>query len=434
MLDKDEGLKQKNEARDLHWLKLDNAGKIFPAENTETWSHVIRETAVLDKNINPKLLAQALEDVMPRFPCYAMKMKKGFFWNYLEENDKKCPKVRPDIKNPCRRISWYDNDGFMFRVFYSRNRISVEFFHAITDGYGMTCFLMTLVARYLTLRGNEIPAGGFVLDINEKPTDEELEDAFEKVDVKKGKILKNKGGVYHFIGTKLKKHRVHITTGYMSVKQIKEISKKYDSTITEFLAAVLLYAIYKQQEEEKGEMRKPLAVQIPMNGRFKMPSKTLRNFSLSTTAAIDPSDREYTFEEVLESVRHDLRSMATKENFGAMVHKNTSLEKNPFIRYIPRILKSALVGFGYNIIAEHDTSILITNVGKITVPDEMYRYVKKVAFIPAPGHVCGARSAAASFGAVLAISFMNIYKEKDVEYKVFNDLKVNLNTKVILNF
>ena len=423
--------KERKPAEKPSWLKLDNAGKIFPAENTPTWSHVIRETAVLNKAVDPKVLTQALEDVMPRFPCYAMRMRNGFFWNYLEANDKKCPKVRPDIKNACRRISWYDNDGFMFRVFYSRNRISVEFFHAITDGYGMTCFLMTLVARYLTLKGNEIPASGFVLDINEQPSEEELEDAFSKYNKQKGKPKKNKGGVYHFVGTKLRKHRVHITTGYMSVKQIKELAKKQDATITEFMATVLLYAMYKQQEEEYGMSKKPLAVQIPMNGRFKLPSHTLRNFSLSTTAYIDPRKKDFTFDEVLEEVKSQLRTMATKENFSAMVRKNTALERNPFIRLIPRAIKSRMVSFGYNIIAEHDTSILITNVGKITVPDEMLEHVQKVAFMPAPGHICGARTAAASFGDVFALSFMDIYKEKNVERKVFRDL-MNLGLDVEL--
>ena len=425
--------------RDLFWMTLDNAGKIFPAENTETWSHMIRETVVLKADVLPDVLTQALSDIMPRFPMFAVRMREGFFWNYLQENEKRHPMVRPDVNNPCVRIKWQENDGFLFRVFYHKNRISVEFFHAITDGYGMTCFIMTLVHRYLTLMGEKIPVGGFVLDINEPPSEDELSDAFFKFNDYKGKEIKSRTGVYHFVGTKLPPHRIKVTTGYLSVKQIKKFAIKHGVTITEFLSAVSLYALYKQQEGEVGtnnwRKMKPVGIQIPMNGRFKLPTKTLRNFSLSTYACIVPRKQGYTFEQVLEVVSKDLRRSATRDNFKAMIRSNIALERNPVIRVIPLPLKNLVIGTIYNITADNDTSVLITNLGKIDIPGEMLQHIDRAMLFPAPGRVCGARGGVATIGDVLALSFMNIYKETDIERRIFGEFRrMGLDVSVESNY
>ncbi len=424
---------------DLFWMTLDNAGKIFPAENTETWSHMIRETVVLKTDVDPDMLTQALADIMPRFPMFAVCMRDGFFWNYLQENDKMHPKVRPDINNPCVRIKWHENDGFLFRVFYHKNRISVEFFHAITDGYGMTCFIMTLVHRYLTLMGENIPVGGFVLDINDSPSDDELSDAFFKFADYRGKEIKGRSGVYHFVGTKLPPHRVNVTTGILSVKQLKKIALRHGVTVTEFLSAVALYAVYKAQEEEIGKKNlrkmKPLGIQIPMNGRFKLPTKTLRNFSLSTYASLAPRRNPYTFDEVLQIVRKDLRRSATVDNFKAITRSNINLERNPVVRVIPLPLKNFVIGTIYNLTAENDTSVLITNLGKVDLPREMLAHVEYAMLFPSPGRVCGARGGVASVGDVLAISFMNIYKETDIERRIFGELRrMGLDVSVEANY
>ena len=40
----------------------------------------------------------------------------------------------------------------MFRIRYYDKRIAIEYFHALTDGYGGMTFLLTLTAEYLRLK------------------------------------------------------------------------------------------------------------------------------------------------------------------------------------------------------------------------------------------------------------------------------------------
>ena len=183
------------------WLKLDNAAKIFPGQNSNTWSSSFRIGYELKEKVDPELLQRALIDIMPRFSCYDVCIRHGFFWFYLDKNNN-TPVVRPDIKNPLYRVKFNENRRFLFKVFYHANRVSVDMYHALSDGHGGAVFLSTLVAQYLRLNGKEIPAGGFVLDLNDKNSEGELEDSFVKNATSKAKYKRADKFCYHAKGTR----------------------------------------------------------------------------------------------------------------------------------------------------------------------------------------------------------------------------------------
>ena len=90
----------KKAATQRHWFKLDNAAKIFPGQNTKTWSNIFRISTVLKYKIEPALLERALENVLPRFPCYDVRMRRGFFWYILKKMSIKFRRFSPTSKTP----------------------------------------------------------------------------------------------------------------------------------------------------------------------------------------------------------------------------------------------------------------------------------------------------------------------------------------------
>ena len=68
------------------------------------------------------------------------------------------------------------------RVVYYQNRVSVEFFHILTDGTGANIFLRTLLREYLRLLGHQIPATEGVFDASESPEPKEWRDDFTIAD------------------------------------------------------------------------------------------------------------------------------------------------------------------------------------------------------------------------------------------------------------
>ena len=133
------------------WHRLDNTGKIFPMIANENLSNVFRISVTLKEEIDPGLLGQALEEVLPWFAGFKVKLKRGFFWYYFEEN-KRQPFVEQEGSWPCRYIDPKSNQLYLFRVSYYGTRINLEVFHAVTDGMGAVNFLKELTAGYLELK------------------------------------------------------------------------------------------------------------------------------------------------------------------------------------------------------------------------------------------------------------------------------------------
>lgn len=402
------------------WYKLDNAAKVFPGQNSTSWSNIYRISVRIDRKVDSVLLEKALEMTIVRFPVFDVAMKSGFFWHYLEKNPNTAPPVMPDISNPCHRMLWNENKRFLFRVYYYENRISCEFHHSLTDAYGASRFLMTLTATYLNLDGESIPAGESVLDIASPPSAGEEEDAFLRYASSKVKARRSRGNVYHFKGTLLPRHNVCVTTGYMPVAKVKEQAKAFGATITEYLSAVLLWSMYSIMRRQG--VTKPVSVQIPVNLRNTFSTETLRNFSLCYCAAIDPRRGEYEFEEVVSAVSGYLRYINNPKELNAMMTGNISLEKNPVMRAMPLFIKDFGIGLAFRITGEKTVSALFSNVGIIRVPEEMKPHIQSLMLMTGPGVLNGSRCAAITFGDTLAVSVANIFEEPDIQREFFTNL------------
>ena len=417
------------------WYKLDNAAKIFPGQNRSNWSNIFRFGVELNEKIDSGILEEAVRITLKRFPCFDVRIRRGLFWYYLEKNPNPAPPVNPDVNNPCRRVKWSENGRFLFRVYFYENRISVEFYHALTDAYGAAHFAMTLVAVYLRLTGKQIPDGGMVLDINEKASAEELEDAFPRFVDKRypAKAERQKKFVYHYRGTRLPDHHVNVTTGYIPVDKIKEKAKEYGVTVTEFLAAVMLFSMYRIALRE-GKTDREVSVQVPVNLRNTFNTKTLRNFSLCYSVRINPQKGEYTFAEVLHAVSHYLKYINTEKELRAMINGNLGLENNLLARLMPLWLKNLGINIAFHITGEQSVSGMVSNVGILKCPEEMLPYVSRVMLMAGPGVINGSRCACVTWGNTLAVTLTNIYEQTDIQREFFTSLvKMKIPVKIESN-
>ena len=140
----------------IKWDKLDNTAHVFPVIAGETMSNVYRISVVLNEDVKEQYLQQALNDVLPRFSGFNLRLRRGVFWYYFEENNKPAPRVREEADYPCQFILQQKNNSYLFRVTYFKKRINLEVFHVLTDGMGGIIFLRELTYRYLALVHPEI--------------------------------------------------------------------------------------------------------------------------------------------------------------------------------------------------------------------------------------------------------------------------------------
>lgn len=416
-----------------NWFKLDNAAKIFPGQNSRSWSNVFRLSVELKEEVDPEILKKALSNTLKRFPALNVKIKSGFFWYYLETNQNQAP-VNPDIKNYCYRINFKENNGFLFRVYYYCNRISVDVYHAITDGYGCTVFISTLTSEYIRLKhGVECGKSKFVLSLSDKPSSDETQDAYLRFANSKAKYNRRDKVVYHAKGTKMPAHLCNYTVGIMSFKQLHAVTKSYGVTVTEFFASLLIYIHYKKQLKENKKQRE-VSAQIPVNLRKFFPTNTLRNFVLCLRVKIDPNKGEYTFEEILKLVSLQLRLVDTEKEVNSMMTQNLKIERNAAAKIMPLFIKNLSVRLTFLITGEQTTSTLISNIGSVTLPKELEPYVDKYCFFTGPGILNGARCAVISYGDNLTFTFSNCYEESEIEREFFTALvKMGIHVKIESN-
>ena len=130
------------------WFALDDAAKIYPFSLGHGSMSLFRLSAYMKKPIVPELLQIALTFTIKRFPLFATTIKKGLFWHYLDSIKRRFT-VEKESTAPVRPMPVSSSYSTTFRVLYYENRISIEFFHVLTDGIGGMEFLKCLIGEYL---------------------------------------------------------------------------------------------------------------------------------------------------------------------------------------------------------------------------------------------------------------------------------------------
>lgn len=403
------------------WFKLDNAAKIYPAIRSAKRSNVFRVSVVLKEIVDPNILEQALKTILLRFPSFTVRMRRGLFWYYMEHNCRS-PLVLEDTGSPCRTMNWKDNNRFLFKVLYYNRRISIEFFHSLTDGTGAMEFLKALCAQYLSIKGYDIEKSDSILDIDSLPLLEEVQDSFLQYAIKGNPTFSRESKAYHPVGTLDPSGMIHVTTGILDVDALLAISHSMNVSITEYLTAVLMYVIYLHQQEHSYRHIKPVKVSVPVNLRKHFESRTLRNFSLYVNPGIDSSLGKYTFEEIVLQVHHFMRYSVNSKLLRAQMSANVSAERNLAMRIMPLFMKNLSLSIAFNLLGDSRVSSTLTNVGKIVVPESMAKRIERFEAMLSSTFIKPVNCAVVSHLNTLVINFTRIITESDIEREFFRFL------------
>jgi len=407
-------LKEDDHTNDF-WLRLDNAAKIYPAVKDKELTSVFRVGVELKERIKARQFLEAVHTIEERFPYYKVKLKAGVFWYYLEPE--KLPiAVEPDLEIPCRS---FEKDELMFRVLAKKNEISVEFSHILTDASGAFEFLKTLLIIYIEKCCLLLSSPILFFRPEEKPSNEEYEDAYNRYFKKIESRPVKKPKAFHLPFQLKTSPRFDVLTAIISTEDIKRKAKEYEVSLTEYLAAVYLHSlqnIYNQLSAfKKRSNNKIIRIEVPVNLRKLFPSRTMRNFSLYVMPEIDLRLGQYTFEEIVKTVHHQMQLETDKKLISKMISRNVSGERNPFLRGVPLFIKSFFLSKLYTL-ATAQYSGVVTNLGNINLTPEINNMIAKFIFIPPPPNKrLKVNCAVAGFDNKLVISFGNITVLKELE-------------------
>ena len=404
--------------RQLRWDKLDNTALIFPVIAGEGMTNTYRISVELNEDVKPALLQEALDIVLPKFNVFNVRLRMGVFWYFFEENNKPAPRVTEEELFPCRYIQPNKNNSYLFQVSYYKKRINLEVFHVLTDGMGGMTFMKELIYQYLRLAHPEIC--NQVEDKLSDSTSLNAEDSFEKNYKKKSKRGYITGKAYLIKLKKLAKGEFGVMHGLINIPELKAVTKKYGVSINEYLVAVFAWATYVQCLH-KAPSKYPIRIAVPVNLRPYFNSNTTKNFFTMVSAEFHPTEDEYSFEEILNTVQKSLKSQITKENLEELFSVSVSNQKNKLLRMVPLVIKNMVMRFVYNRSAlAHTTTI--TNVGFVKLEPVYEPYVKMFRSFIAMSKGQSLKGTVNSYQDTLVFTFSSIFSDTSVQKEFFRKI------------
>ena len=357
-----------------NWYKLDNVAKVFLADLTDRNPKTMRVACTLTEEVDPGLLEAALDATVRELPQFQMRVRRGFFWHYVEETDT-LPKVCEETGRPCPRLYGNGYHGVLhYRVSYYRDRINIDMFHAISDGTGLFLFLRVLVLNYLKLKHPEL---GDISFSGMASSDESSRNSYDQFYTNSGsaipkKILNKKKKAYHIQSRRLPYDQLQFFEIHMEADKVLKAAKSEGVSLTSYLGARLMLAIHSDMPFM--QRHRPVTISLPVNLRNYYPSETLRNFFNN----VDVS-HVFTGDETIESLSKEFdlsfKSLLTKEHIDEQMNRYQSIEKLFFTRMVPLAIKQPVVKAFARKEATTVTAVL-SNLGAIKVPVELEPYIK----------------------------------------------------------
>ncbi|MCI5522045.1 MAG: hypothetical protein MR411_05540 [Tenericutes bacterium] len=411
-----------NKKRKNRWYKLENAAKIFPPTSNKHDPKVFRFFVEMNDNIDKTFLQQALEKTIEEFPHFNSTLKRGFFWYYLETIDKVI-EVSEENDLPC---DIFENK-FLYRVSYYKKRINVEVNHALTDGTGTLNFLKVLVCNYEELR-YKTSADIYVDDASVEEREIDSYKKYYKKEKSKDKVIGIKG--YQVKGKMYPEERLKIIELIMPTKDVLKLSKDNNSTITQYLTAIMIKSIADTMSYK--DKKKPIIITIPVNLRKYFPSNTARNFFNVVPIVYYVNDDNNNIEEILKSVKKQFEEGLKKEKIIKRMNQLQQFENMFILRLVPLVIKNIVLKYLYKK-SRLNRTITLSNIGVIDMPYDLQKHINLFGVMSSTDNV---QSCMCSYKDNLVFTFTSHFVEQEIQknfvrYLSNNGISITVNTNII---
>ncbi len=357
-----------------NWYKLDNVAKVFLAAYNKRNPRSIRVSCILNEEIDPKFLQDALDLTVRLRPQFQVRIRRGIFWNYLEQTDERAL-VTKEVLGPCPALYGDRYKGVLhYMVTYYHNRINIDMSHAISDGTGAFILLKLLVLNYLKLR---YPGRLDEVSINDSASsDDRFRNSYDHFyDDSAGPIpktiLNKKTKAFQISSRKLPYNQLQYMEVHLESDKVLAAAKAMKVSLTSYLGAHLMMAILDDMPFR--QRRRPVNISIPVNLRNYYPSDTLRNFFNN----IDVS-HVYDGNETLETLAHEfddkLKQALDPELIKNQMNRYQSIEQFFLTRMVPLFIKQPVVRMFSSRETKTVTAVL-SNLGAIKMPEETLPYI-----------------------------------------------------------
>ncbi|MBQ8044280.1 MAG: hypothetical protein IJ272_09100 [Clostridia bacterium] len=407
----------------FYWRKLDDHAKVLSLAANNKYMSVFRLSVVLTEKIDKETLQQALELALEKYKAFKVKMSKGLFWYYFEENEKK-PVVNVENDYPFKKLNSRDNNDYLFKVTYFNNKINIDFYHVLTDGNAGGEFLKEIVYRYLELKH---PDEFEKTLLEQQEILQDSENAYKKgyrKHLKKGSKSKK---AYMLQGEELDRGIVSINHFNINLKEMKQCTNINECSLSMYLVAMVAYSIYETNYKMHSG-KKPINICVPINLKKYITTETLSNFFSYMVICLNlRKNKIYTLDNILSMVKREFNKKLKLEKILGTISADAGTTNNIFVRIVPLVIKKIAVSIGSFDVKRHFT-LTFSNIGKIEVEEKYKKYIENFFVILSPDWAEKNRCGVCSYEDNLVVSFSTILKDNLIESK-FKELLVRNNIK-----
>ena len=413
------------------WYELDAFAKTYSSIISEGRTTCFRLSALFTENIDIKILKEVSNFLEKKYPFYNSELKKGIFWNYLQQK-KTHFMIRKEVTYPCTDIR-KDNP---LRIIYFNNKISIEIAHFLTDGKGALLFFQDLIEKYLEEKY-------FCEKTNFQKIEEILESSGETEKIKKNeyvdlyeKYLKKVSkettikSAFHLSIKILEKGQYHVTTGEISINDLKAESKKYGTTIGKYLLAVYFKILLDRYSQAKN----PIVIGVPVDLRKIFEETTYRNFFINITPSVDASLGAYSLSEIITYLDNYFALKITKKEFYKSIYKAMNPIGNMIIKSVPYLIKRLFFPFIFDYYGERGYTTGFSNLGIFKIDKKYEKFLKGLRFLPPPSKRCKIKMGVISDNQKIYVNFGNLTANYDIERDFFIYVRNRgIKSKIITN-
>lgn len=398
-------MKKDKSARKVKWRKLDNTAKLFPVMANKHRTNVYRVAVMLREEVDGDLLALAIQEILPWFEAFGVRLRKGFFWPYFEDNHRPVVVTQEDTW-PCGYMDPRAGDRHLFRVSYYKKRINLEIFHAVTDGLGAFNFLKELIYCYLDIKNGRTfkPNGAGV------PSSDcyhALEDSYVKNYRELAAKSYSKSKAFQIKEEFLPYGVMNVIHGHVTSEDMKRVCQEKNASTTQILAAMLIYTIY-QEYWKNSKNKRAIALNLPVNLRNFFGSETTMNFFAVTNISYQPGEEEICFDQILESVRDQMREKITRERMEELISYNVGYEKK-LVRFVPLFIKEIGTKMIYSA-SEKSYTMTLSNLGRISVLPEYAQEIEDFHGIMGVGKYQPLKCTVVTYGDEINITMASAFR------------------------
>lgn len=328
--------------------------------------------------------------------------------------------IERETTYPCKYIDPHSNQLFLFRVTYFERRINLEVFHAVTDGLGAVNFLKALVYRYLDLKQNSRADHRAPQKIS-SDVSMNVEDSYVRHYKKTVKRKYSSRKAYHLTGEVLPLDEENVLHGYVDLKMLKVAAKSCGVSITRFLTAALIWAIYLEYLEKK-PCERSIGISIPINLRSFFGSETTANFFAVTLIDFLSTGEEHTFSEILEAVSRQMDLKITKEKMEQIISYNVSNEKKWYLRIAPLFVKWCVLNL---IFRKNDKAYTMTlsNIGPIEIEEDYKKEIERITMMIGVSKRQPVKCGVCAYGEEVIVTFTSVFQDTRLQDRFFGFLR-----------